>query len=258
MAKKIFALVGEAEHFLAQSKEVLKVGSSKTLVRYMLAPYISKFQKTYPKIQIEIHEGSSEEMARSVVRNEIDLAIVGRSDYDPKLEAIPFTADEIVLLVAPNHPLCRKPSVSIEDLTGYNLILRERGSGTRLLVERVLERTSLVSTAFIESGNVDFIKELVKIGNGITLLARMGVDQDVERGDLRILPLTEGPFSLEIDIVTNKDRPLSKADESFLEMLLEGTGDPQTQEETLPPESDESAGLASPPLGKDMDAPVPV
>lgn len=224
IAKKIFELIGEAEKLLDQAgegrREVLKVGSSKTLVRYVLARYISRFQRSYPRIQIQIHEGSSQEMAQRVVSNEIDLAIVGRLQYDEQLKVIPFFEDELVLLASPGHPLSAKRSVSIEDLRGENLILREKGSGTRRLIEKVLEKTSLVSSVFIESGNVDFIKELVRIGDGITLLAKMGVDQDVMKGDLKILPLEEGTFRLGIDIITNRDRELSTADTAFLEVLL--------------------------------------
>jgi len=223
IAKKIFGLVEQAEQVLAHAKDVLKVGSTKTLVRYMLAQYISRFQKSHPRIQIQIDEGSSEEMVQSVLKNENDLAIVGRVQYDEKLEVVPFAQDELVLLAAPDHPLCRKQTVSLEELGSENLILREKGSGTRRIVESVFEGTSMISSAFIESGNVDFIKELVKIGNGITMLPRMGVDQDVNRGHLRILPLEEGTFALPIDIVLNKERTLSVADEAFLNVLFEGT-----------------------------------
>jgi DNA-binding transcriptional LysR family regulator len=222
LAKKIFALVDQAEQMLAQSKEVLRVGSSKTLVRYRLAGYISRFQRSYPRIQIQIREGSSEEMVQSVLKNEIDIAIAGRPRYiDERLEAIPFTQDEVVLVASPTHRLSTQRTVSIADLSAENLILRETGSGTRRVVEKILEQTSIISSAFIESGNVDFIKELVRIGSGITMLARMGVDQDVGKGHLKIVPLKEGPFFLDIDIVLSKERTLSAAEQAFLSMLVE-------------------------------------
>jgi DNA-binding transcriptional LysR family regulator len=223
-AKKIFELTNQAERLLTRAHEALRVGSTKTLVRYVLAEYISRFRASYPGIQILIREGSSEEVAAGVVRGEIDMAIVGRVGYDrSSLEVIPFTRDELTLLAAPSHPMAKARSVSIKDLAGENLILREKGSGTRLLVEKVLERTSVVASAFIESGNVDFIKELVRVGGGVTLLPRMGVDPDVNRGDLKIIPLEEGPFALDIDIVLSKDKKLSNADEALLSMLLQGT-----------------------------------
>jgi len=226
VAKKIFSLVDEAEQVLIRAEEattqVLRIGSTKTLVRYILAPYISMFQKEFPGIQILVDEGSSEEMVHSVVSEKNDLAIVGRVPYDERLAVIPFTQDELVLLAGPRHPLCKRERVSIKDLIGENLVLRERGSAARRLVEKTLEGTPIVESAFVQTANVDFVKELVRIGDGITMLARMGVDTDVAQGHLRMLPLVEGPIILHIDIVINKERSLSRADEAFLNVLLEG------------------------------------
>jgi len=228
-ARKIFGIVAEAEELLLQASEstveVLRVGSTKTLVRYVLAPYIARFRELFPRIQIHIDEGSSQEMVWSVLEKRNDLAICGRMPYDGRLEVIPFDQDEVVLLAAPSHRLCRKEKVSVEDLRGENVILREKGSGTRRLVEKVLESTDIVASAFIESGNVDFIKELVSTGNGITMLARMGVDQDLSTGRLKIIPLEGGPFLLDRDIVINRERILSKADKAFLNVVLEGRSD---------------------------------
>lgn len=226
IAQSIFDLVSEAESVLSEVRDaepqVLKIGSTKTLVRYLLARHISKFRKAFPEIQIQVDEGSSAQMVESVRKKHSDLAIVGRMLYHEALRPIPFIHDELVLLAAPSHPLCEKGSISIDDLAGENLLLREQGSGTRRLVEKILERTGMVSSAFIQSGNVDFIKELVRTGNGITMLARMGVDRDVSRGDLKILELREGNAILHIDIVVRREVPLSKASQAFVDVLTEG------------------------------------
>ena len=225
LAVRIFELVSDAENVLVKARQFgdgsLKVGSTKTLVRYVLAKHISRFQKSFPRIQIQIHEGSSQEMVRSVLENENDLAIVGRTSYDDQLEVIPLIEDELVLLAAPGHRLCKQKDVSLQDLSGENLILREKGSGTRRLVEKVLKNTDLISAAYVESDNVDFIKELVAMGDGVTLLARMGVDRDVKRGALEILPLRGGSFVLGIDIVLNKERQRSNATLAFVDVLLQ-------------------------------------
>jgi DNA-binding transcriptional LysR family regulator len=232
LAIRIFGLVAEAEQVLVQAKEpdagLLRLGSTKTLVRYVLAKHISRFQKAFPRIQIQIHEGSSQEMVRSVVENQNDFAIVGRVAYDEKLEVIPLIQDELVLLAAPGHRLCEREEVSLQDLMGENLILRERGSGTRRLIERVLRNTDIISSAYVESDNVDFIKELVAMGNGVTLLARMGADLDVNKGSLKILPLREGVFVLDIDMVINRKRPLSNVDKAFLDVLRSGWSETTT------------------------------
>jgi DNA-binding transcriptional LysR family regulator len=225
VAEKIFGLVSEAEQVLVESagcaKDVLRIGSTKTLVRYILAGHIAKFRKTFPTIQIQVDEGSSESMVQSVLDDRNDLAIVGRTAYDERLEVIPFIQDTLVLLAAPGHPLCKKDHVTVEDLVGENFILRERGSGTRRVIDKVFQTTGLVPLASLETGNVDFIKELVRNGQGITMLARMGVDRDLNRGHLAVLPIWEGEFKLDIDIVVRKRRKLSKADHTFLNVLME-------------------------------------
>ena len=225
VAIKIFSLVGEAERILSEESKFisdpLRIGSTKTLVRHFLAAYISRFRKAFPKIQIQVDEGSSEEMLKSLLENRNDLAIVGRLPYHEQLKAVPFIQDELVLLAAPGHPLCSKENVCIEDLKGENLILREKGSGTRRVIDRVFEEKNFFYSAFIETGNVDFLKEMVRTGNGVTMLARMGADRDLASGNLIALPLREGPFILDIDIVINRERTLSHADEEFLKVLMD-------------------------------------
>ncbi|MFH0821433.1 MAG: LysR substrate-binding domain-containing protein, partial [Pseudomonadota bacterium] len=173
VSKKIFGLIGEAEEVLGQCEDadtdVLKIGSTKTLVRYLLAACIADFRKKSPRILIHVSEGSSQGMVESVLAFKNDLAIVGRTNYCEKLKVIPFIRDELVLLAAPGHPLCSKRPLSLEDLRAEDLIVREKGSGTRRVIDRVLGERGVVIAPFIETENVDFIKELVRTGNGITL-----------------------------------------------------------------------------------------
>ena len=225
LADRIFGLVEQAEQLLAGSglppRAVLRIGSTKTLVRYLLARHISKFRESYPGIPILIDEGSSSQMVRSVIEKRNDLAIVGKVEYGDEIEMIPFDGDELVLLASPSHPLARREMVSIADLKHENLILRENGSAIRCIVERVLRENGVECSAFLETGNVDFIKELVQMGNGVALIARMGVDRDIAAGNLTIIPVLEGPFYFDIDIVVNKERGLTPTDQAFLGVLMQ-------------------------------------
>ena len=226
LTEKIFGLVEEADEVLSHPESalpaVLRIGSSKTLVRYLLARYIQRFRESFPGIQIQVNEGSSAEMVQDVLNNRNDLAIVGRVHYEPGLKIIPFIEDELVFLAAPEHRLCRKGTLSVENLRGENLILREMGSGTRRIVEELLEARGIIPSVFIETGNVDFIKELVKMSKAVTFLARMGVDQDIAKGSLRAIPVQEGPFIMHIDVVVGNDKNLSRAAAAFLKVLFSG------------------------------------
>jgi LysR family transcriptional regulator, transcriptional activator of the cysJI operon len=181
---------------------------------------VSRFQESFPRSQIRIDEGSSAAMVQSILELRNDLAIVGRVPYHKRLRAIPFIQNELVLVAAPGHRLSKREKVTPGDLEKENLILREKGSGTRVVIDRYLESTGLVPSAFIETGNVDFIKEMVRIGDGITLLARMGVEEDLARGDLKAVSLEKALPSLDIDLVLHKERALSQIDEEFLAVLI--------------------------------------
>jgi DNA-binding transcriptional LysR family regulator len=224
ITERLFGLVEEADELLSHPESaapaVLKIGSTKTLVRYLFARYIPRFRALFPKIQIQVNEGSSAEMVQGVLENRYELAIAGRVHYDPQLKMIRILQDELVLLVAPGHRLCRKKSISISDLQGENLILREVGSGTRRVIEKALESGGITPSVFVETSNVDFIKELVKLGKAVTMLARMGVDQDIANGVLRAIPVREGPFIIYIDVVVRNDKKLSRAAEAFLKVLF--------------------------------------
>jgi DNA-binding transcriptional LysR family regulator len=228
ITERIFGLMEEADELLRHPESalpaILKIGSSKTLVRYLLARYIQGFGESFPKIQIQVNEGSSEEMVQGILDGRNELAIVGRVHYESSLKIIPFIEDELVLLAAPGHRLCRNGTISVQDLKSENLILREVGSGTRRIVQEVLEAGGIAPSVFIETGNVDFIKELVRMSKAVTFLARMGADQDIAQGALRAIPIREGPFTMHIDVVVGKDKRLSKAAEAFIKGLFSDKG----------------------------------
>jgi DNA-binding transcriptional LysR family regulator len=227
MAERIFALVEEVESFLDDSSEVatglLRIGSTKTLVRHFLAEYISEFREAHPQVHIQLDEGSSEEMISSVFEGKNDFAITGRLHYPDKLQVIHVRQDEVVLLVPPGHRFCGREKVSIMELGGENLILREKGSGTRRVVDEAFLEVGRPLKPYIETGNIEFIKELVRQGKGITFITRMSLDTALEA--LVEVPLQEGPFMLDTDIVINKERRLSRADRAFLAVLFKNAVD---------------------------------
>ncbi len=226
ITKRLFGLVEEADELLSHPESalpaILRIGSTKPLVRFLLARYIPRFRESFPKVQIQVNEGSSADMVRGVLENLNELAIVGRVDYTPSLKIIPFIQDELVFLAAAGHKLCRKPTVSIEDLKGQELILREVGSGVRRVVEAALKERGIVPSVFVETSNVDFMKELVKMSRAVAFLPRMGVAADLAKGSLRAIPLREGPLTLPIDVVMKKDSRPSRVAKAFLRVLFSG------------------------------------
>ncbi len=222
---RIFDLALKAEKYLIENgsmqQTLLRVGSTKTLVRYLLAVYIERFRQLHPEVQIQVNEGSSKEIINSVIENRNDIAIVGRLTYPDELTVIPFIQDDLVLIVSSSHALAKKKKVSLRDIDVKELILRKKGSGTRKAIDEMFRDHNMAASVAIETDNVDFIKELVKRSDGISILARMGAEKDYEKKDLKILPIIEKHKMLNIDIIIDKERTLSKSAEDFLRVLAE-------------------------------------
>ncbi|MBI5016308.1 MAG: LysR family transcriptional regulator [Deltaproteobacteria bacterium] len=229
-AEKLVEIGFEAERALFNLKAnphgVLRIGTTKAIARYMLSPCILSYQSAFPRVRIKLDEGSSDEMAMSVVFGRNDLAIVGRIPYDEKLEAVPFPGGEVdtlFLVVAPDHKFAPLPEIALEAVAQEPLILRERGSGIRHVVLEAFERKGVTPNVLLEASNVDFIKDLIAKGAGISVLSRMSIAKEVQEGSLRAIPLAGEPLAIHVDIVLPREgyRPL--AVESFLAAMTKGT-----------------------------------
>jgi DNA-binding transcriptional LysR family regulator len=227
-AEKLVELGFEAERALFNLKAnphgVLRIGTTKNVGRYVLSPYILQFQTSFPRVRIKVDEGSSEEMALSVLYGRNDLAIVGRIPYDEKLDATPFPkheTDELLLAVPEGHRLAQKAAVTLEDIAHEPLILRERGSGIRHVILEAFRQKGMTPTILLEAGNIEFIKDLVERGAGVSVLAKMSVESELQAGTLRVVPFAEGGLAIHVDIVVPKEgyRPLAVA--SFLKAITQ-------------------------------------
>jgi DNA-binding transcriptional LysR family regulator len=232
-AERIMRLAAEAEQAVAGLKAsphgVLRLGTTKTFARYLMPPHMLRFHDAFPKIRIQLDEGSSQEMATSVAEGHNDLAVVGRIPYADGIEAVPFPGrgpDPLVLVVPPGHPLARAKAVALEDIRDEPLLLREKGSGVRRLVLEQFERRGIRPNVLLEAGNVDFAKEMIRRGAGVGVLGMMSIEEDLREGTLVAVPIDSEGFLIYIDLLLPSEgyRPL--AARSFLEFLL---GSPPAQ-----------------------------
>jgi DNA-binding transcriptional LysR family regulator len=227
-AERIMQLAFEAHRTILDMKEypcgVLKMGTTKTWARYLMPSYILRFQKRYPEIQIELQDGSSEDMAMSVSYGQNDIAIVARVPYDPRLDVIPFPGrekDQLVLVVHPKHRLATRKRIHLREIVDEPLIIRGRGSGIRDVVMRRAEELGLQLSIMLEAGSVDFIKAMVMQGAGITILTTVSVEEYVQSGALKAIELADPGMWLDVDMVVRKEGYRPFAVRSFLEFLPE-------------------------------------
>lgn len=224
-AEKIFGLVDEANRAVKELQELksgeLRIGCAKALAQYLMPLVISSFRDFYPKIRILLSEGSSDELIKGVMSHQFELAIAARMPYTDRIEVVPFSKDRVIVVASPDSRLVGKGEVSLEDLADQPIICRDAGSATRLVVFSVFEKQGLKLSAIVESGNTEFIKDLVKKDEAYSFLSSICVRNEIKRKELAVVPVKGNDLVLNIDITHLKGKTLSPAANTFLDFLME-------------------------------------
>ena len=223
-ARKIFEyekeIEGAIEDMKVLKRGILRLGTTKTYARYFMPVLISKFREAYPHIKIYLDEGSSLDMANSLLEFSNELAIIVKTQDNADIRFLPFSQEELIVVLPLDHALAHKKAVSISELAQEQVIMKEKGSGTRKLVEELFLREGLIPDILMETSNTEFIKELVQRGDGIAFLVKEAVMAELmEKKLATVLIKGKGAF-LDVNIAYLKNQHLSPPAQAFLDMLL--------------------------------------
>lgn len=208
--------------FMKEIAGELVVGASTIPGSYLMPAIMASFRKRYPAILLQVVIADSSVIAEKIARHDLLLGIVGVKPVNPQLEAMPFMEDHLIAVSSPS--LIKEDSITLDRLTGYPMILREEGSGTRREVEKILDlkgyRLENFSTAGI-FGSSDAIREAVKAGLGFSVISRLAVQEELARGVLKEIKLKDIRMKRNLYIIMHKKRTLPFPYLKFLEYLKE-------------------------------------
>lgn len=225
--EKIFEIVDEMEFVLKRystlSQGTLTLGTTRSFARHLMPGLLSRFQERYPFVKISLKVGSSQEIADGLLTFEYDLGIIGRLPHSGKLKIVPYTKEEFCLVTPPEHRFTKMKEVSVLDLKDEPIIIREKGSGSRYTMLTLLQDHGITPSVLVEAGSVEFIKEYVIKGKGVSFLYRPEVEMEAHLGLLSRVYVKEGPPYIYTDIAYPKDVNLSPPAQAFLDLILEKT-----------------------------------
>jgi DNA-binding transcriptional LysR family regulator len=220
-AEKIDAIAKGLEHSIGVIKRdtepLLRIGTTPVYSRVMMPSILGSFQKANPSIMIKLDTGSSDDLVNSVISMENDVVVVGDQKISKKLFAFHLVKEELVLITCNNHPLSARKIVSLKDLEGWPLVVREEGSSTRKVVLAALDLMRVTPSTLIDMRSTEFIKQWVSQGKGISVLIRRAVMDD-ERKHLKVIPFKE-KLILEVSVLFLKSRKYDASIQKFLHHL---------------------------------------
>jgi DNA-binding transcriptional LysR family regulator len=150
-----------------------------------------------------------------------DVGTIGRVPYKSRLNVIPYSREEFCLVVSPQHRFATCEDVSIRKLENEPIIIREEGSGSRYAILSLLASHGVKPSVLMEAGSVEFIKEYIMKGQGISFLYKPEIRLEATLGLLKPVAVKEGPILVQTDTVFPKGADLSPPVKAFLQLIEE-------------------------------------
>lgn len=225
-AEKILNLSDETDEALRQIKSLergkVKIAAGRTIGAYYLPQLFESFTLKYPNIGIQMDIGSSSQVIEGILAFRNDIGFIGTDYFNKNLVVIPFTKDRLVLITPPDHELTHKKVISYKDLSGQKMIMREKGSGTRELIENELVNRKVSTETIMELGSNEAIKHAVEAGLGVSIISNNVIKREKDLGRVKILHFSNNQdIIMNIYIVYHKDKYLSPLLKSFLNIAKE-------------------------------------
>ncbi len=221
-AQRIFQLADAARDALEGVSGLqtghLTVGASRTAGAYYVSDLLNRFKLRYPGVLVSLSVGNSQMILAGILDFSLHAGLVAGRPEDPQLLSLPVIRDRMLVILPPGHPLARKPVLTVQDLRGSPIVLREPGSTTRELIERAFAARGATVAPAMELESNEAIKSAVADGVGVAIMAHAAVAQDVASGRLVGRPLRKS-LSLDFALVYHRDRVLSPVLAAFLALL---------------------------------------
>jgi DNA-binding transcriptional LysR family regulator len=198
----------------------LRIGASTTACQHVLPGVLREFKESFPQCAISIEPGDTPEMITALRDHRIDLAVNLEPRREESLEFRPLFTDELQFIVSPLHPWAQQGRVPRDEIARQNYILYGKTSYTFRMVEEYFRQERIVLHSLLDLGNMEAIKELVKLGLGVSILAPWTARKELQDKSLVALPLGKRKLKRRWGVLHWRGRRLSLAEETFIGLCV--------------------------------------
>ena len=222
-ARKVQGTLSEAESVMQKLKGSetgsLRIGLVST-AKYSVPRMLGLFRERHPGVQIRLDICNRDRLIELLRQGEIDLAVMGRPPKHLDTRAEVFAQHPHAFIASPRHPLADREHIRAEALNNEEMISREEGSGTRVIMKAYMEAHRLRPPITMEMSSNETIKQAVIAGLGISFVSLHTVGLEVEHGQLVVLDIEDTPVLRAWHVVAMAHRNLSPAANAFRDFML--------------------------------------
>src|SRR2546423_2724118 len=171
----------------------IHLGASTAPGVYLLPDTLGCFRRDHPGVTVEVEVAASDEILKRLLAGRVQLALVGASEADERIELEPFLEDEIVGVARPGLVPLQNGRLALKKLSEFMLLSRERGSSSRQVIDEELRAIGVEPAGVWELGASEAIKRAARGGLGVAFLSRHALGGGVGRGDLEYFLLAGSP-----------------------------------------------------------------
>lgn len=224
-AIRVFEYEKEIENVIEDMQKLkrgmLRVGATKAYTLYIMPYLVHAFHLLHPHVKINVNEGSSTDLIQNLIDLKIEVALIATPENHPELTFIPVAREEIMAIIAPDHPLATKESLTLEEVSREPIIMKQAGSGTRRMIDRHFAEHHCVPNILMETSNDGLIKEMVKRGEGISFLVKPLFTQELADHQIVALPIEGTRLRMDVSIACLREQSLSTAAQAFIDMVVD-------------------------------------
>ncbi|MDB6038497.1 MAG: LysR family transcriptional regulator [Verrucomicrobiales bacterium] len=222
-SKQIIQTYDSLHSKLQEIKDIIsgtiRVATIYSIGLHDLPPYMKKFLKLYPTVNVHVEYSRSNEVYDDVSGNVVDIGLVAYPIKDSKVEIIALRKDKLVIICHPQHPFAKLKSIPLKNLAGQKFIGFEPDIPTRKAIDKILKDHRVEVDNVMEFDNIETVKRAVEIDAGISIVPQATIVQEVTKQTLIQLELQDGEFFRPLAAIYKKNKMLSPAMKQFIATL---------------------------------------
>ena len=200
------------------SKGILRIGASITIGSQFLPRYVKAFTEICPGLDVIVTVDQSERLEQKIMANELDCALIEGIAHDPNIVSEAYMEDHLSVICSRDKGWKQGQVVSIEDFQRQRFLLREIGSGTREVFDRVVEQAGIHITPVWEAMSTTALVNAVINGLGIAVLPHRMILPALRQGLVCTVKVEGLSFSRNFHIIYHKDKFLTASAKRFINL----------------------------------------
>ena len=227
-ARDVISSATKAAHFAVDDQELtgtLRIGSIESIITTSFSEILPEFHKRCPHVTTTIYSGGTQELLDMLHHNELDLIYtLDEPGYDSQLVKLFEQPEEVVVMAGEQHPLSKAAALSLKDIVREDFILMPRTSNYRHLFDAELARQKLEVHPFLELDGTDMAIRLLEKNPYLTVLPRYAAEQQVRKGSIVVLPLTDCHMEQYRQLVHHKDKVITPQIRAIADVIAAKAG----------------------------------